>query len=76
MDGIKPERELPVLMQYDAANRKLAFDEAAQLRGEGRSVVMRHVEGPENVLSDTIAREVRTGPLGPAYGEIRTYTSF
>ncbi|MBQ4901480.1 ATP phosphoribosyltransferase regulatory subunit [Paenibacillus sp. Marseille-P2973] len=76
VDGIKPERELPVLMQYDAANRKLAFDEAAQLRGEGRSVVMRHVEGPENVLSDTIAREVRTGPLGPAYGEIRTYTSF
>ncbi len=76
VDGIVVEPELPVLLQYDAANRKLAFAEAEQLRGEGRRVVMRHVDGPADVLGETIAREVRSGPLGPAYGEIRTYTSF
>ncbi|WP_435923350.1 ATP phosphoribosyltransferase regulatory subunit [Paenibacillus sp. DYY-L-2] len=76
VDGIEVTRELPVLLQYDAANRKLAFAEAERLRAGGRSVVMRHVEGPAEVLGETVAREVRTGPLGPAYGAIRTFVSF
>ncbi|MEF2969155.1 ATP phosphoribosyltransferase regulatory subunit [Paenibacillus sp. M1] len=76
VDGIKAERELPLLIQYDADNRKPAFAEAERLRGEGRSVLLRHVAGPADVLGETIARGVRTGPLGPAYGEIVTYTSF
>ncbi|MED4953577.1 ATP phosphoribosyltransferase regulatory subunit, partial [Paenibacillus macerans] len=40
VDGISAERELPILLQYDAPNRKRAFAEAERLRREGRSVLM------------------------------------
>ncbi|AZK45454.1 ATP phosphoribosyltransferase regulatory subunit [Paenibacillus lentus] len=76
--GIQTERELPILLQYDATNRKLAFAEAARLRSEGRSVLMKHTDKPEDLLSETetVAQNVRSGPLGPAYGEIRSFVSF
>jgi ATP phosphoribosyltransferase regulatory subunit len=49
VDGLKVRRELPVLMQYDASNRKRAYIEAERLRGEGRSVRMRLVSGPDTL---------------------------
>lgn len=76
VEGIDVVRELPLLLQYDAANRKRAFAEAEQLRAEGRSVILRRVEEPAEKLGETVAKEIKGGPLGPAYGEIRTYTSF
>ncbi|WHX49258.1 ATP phosphoribosyltransferase regulatory subunit [Paenibacillus woosongensis] len=76
VDGMQVERELPILLQYDAVNRKLAFAEAARLRAGGRSVVMKHTDRPEDLLSETVARNMRSGPLGPAYGEILSFVSF
>ncbi|RRJ63148.1 ATP phosphoribosyltransferase regulatory subunit [Paenibacillus oralis] len=77
VDGISAERELPILLQYDAPNRKRAFAEAERLRQEGRNVLMRHVGGPDELLpGDDQAERARTGPLGPLYGEVRTITSF
>lgn len=77
VDGISAERKLPILLQYDAPNRKRAFAEAERLRQEGRNVLMRHVGVPDELLpGDDRAERVRTGPLGPLYGEIRTITSF
>ncbi|MCM3041383.1 ATP phosphoribosyltransferase regulatory subunit [Paenibacillus motobuensis] len=43
VDGLKVGRQLPVLMQYDASNRRRAYEEAERLRSEGRSVRMRLV---------------------------------
>ncbi|MGZ7445749.1 ATP phosphoribosyltransferase regulatory subunit [Paenibacillus sp. TH7-28] len=77
VDGISAERQLPILLQYDAPNRKRAFAEAERLRQEGRNVLMRHVGAPNELLpGDDQAERVRTGPLGPLYGEVRTVTSF
>ncbi|MCM3703840.1 ATP phosphoribosyltransferase regulatory subunit [Paenibacillus macerans] len=77
VDGISAERQLPILLQYDAPNRKRAFAEAERLRQEGRNVLMRHVGAPNELLpGDDQAERVRTGPLGPLYGEVRTITSF
>ncbi|MNW70011.1 hypothetical protein D3C74_491760 [compost metagenome] len=66
------------MLQYDTANRRLAFAEAERLRGEGRSVLMRHVREPKELigLPGDAAGVERTGPLGPLYGEIRTLVSF
>lgn len=52
VDGLKVGRELPLLMQYDASNRRRAYIEAERLRSEGKSVRMRLVSGPD---------ELRTG---------------
>jgi len=76
VEGIDVVRKLPQLLQYDAANRKRAFAEAERLRAEGRSVILRRVEEPAEKLGETVTKEIKSGPLGPAYGEIRTYTSF
>lgn len=77
VDGISAERELPILLQYDAPNRKRAFAEAERLRREGRSVLMRHAGAVNELLpGDGQAAGARTGPLGPLYGEILTITSF
>ncbi|GBK65933.1 ATP phosphoribosyltransferase regulatory subunit [Paenibacillus macerans] len=72
VDGISAERELPILLQYDAPNRKRAFAEAERLRREGRSVLMRHA----GAVNELLPGGARTGPLGPLYGEILTITSF
>ncbi len=73
--GLESEPELPVVLQYDAPNRKQAFAEAERLRGEGRSVLMRRAEGPEDLLSAPDSAR-KAGPLGPAYGDILTFVSF
>ncbi|MGG6313319.1 ATP phosphoribosyltransferase regulatory subunit [Paenibacillus macerans] len=75
VNGIEAEPELPVVLQYDAPNRKRAFAEAEKLRGEGRSVLMRHANGPEDLL-DAYAAARRPGPLGPLHGDILTFVSF
>lgn len=49
VDGLKVGRELPILMQYDASNRRRAYVEAERLRSEGRSVRMRLVSGPDEL---------------------------
>jgi len=49
VDGLRVQRELPVLMQYDAPNRRMAYVEAERLRGEGRSVRMRLVSRPDEL---------------------------
>lgn len=49
VDGLKVGRQLPVLMQYDASNRREAYVEAERLRSEGRSVRMRLVTGPDEL---------------------------
>jgi len=46
---LKVGRELPILMQYDASNRRRAYVEAERLRSEGRSVRMRLVSGPDEL---------------------------
>ncbi|MGG3454031.1 ATP phosphoribosyltransferase regulatory subunit [Paenibacillus rhizolycopersici] len=73
--GLASEAELPVLLQYDAPNRKRAFTEAERLRGEGRSVLMRRAEGPEDLLSAPESAR-KAGPLGASYGDILTFISF
>ncbi|MBM6995850.1 ATP phosphoribosyltransferase regulatory subunit [compost metagenome] len=73
--GLASEPELPVLLQYDAPNRKRAFTEAERLRGEGRSVLMRRAEGPEDLLSAPESAR-KAGPLGASYGDILTFISF
>lgn len=73
--GLEAEPELPVVLQYDASNRQRAFAEAEQLRGEGRSVLMRRAEGPEDLLSAPESAR-KAGPLGPSYGDILTFVSF
>lgn len=77
VNGIQAERELPVVLQYDAPNRERAFAEAERLRAAGRSVLMRHAEGPEELLhADVPPADRRPGPLGPLYGDILTFVSF
>ncbi|AZS13167.1 ATP phosphoribosyltransferase regulatory subunit [Paenibacillus lutimineralis] len=49
VDGLKVGRELPVLMQYDASNRRRAYVEAERLRSEGRGVRMQLVSGPDEL---------------------------
>lgn len=49
VDGMKVGRELPVLMQYDASNRRRAYVEAERLRSEGRGVRMQLVSGPDEL---------------------------
>lgn len=73
--GLEAEPELPVVLQYDAPNRQRAFAEAERLRGEGRSVLMRRAEGPEDLLSAPESAR-KAGPLGPSYGDILTFVSF
>lgn len=73
--GLAGEPELPVLLQYDAPNRKQAFAEAERLRGEGRSVLMRRTEGPADLLSAPESAR-KAGPLGASYGDILTFVSF
>ncbi|WP_339819060.1 ATP phosphoribosyltransferase regulatory subunit [Paenibacillus sp. FSL R7-0216] len=73
--GLASEAELPDLLQYDAPNRKRAFTEAERLRGEGRSVLMRRAEGPEDLLSAPESAR-KAGPLGASYGDILTFVSF
>lgn len=73
--GLEAEPELPVVLQYDAPNRQRAFAEAERLRGEGRSVLMRRAEGPEDLLSVPESAR-KAGPLGPSYGDILTFVSF
>lgn len=73
--GLEAEPELPVVLQYDASNRQRAFAEAERLRGEGRSVLMRRAEGPEDLLSAPESAR-KAGPLGPSYGDILTFVSF
>lgn len=73
--GLASEPELPVLLQYDAPNRKRAFTEAERLRGEGRSVLMRRAEGPEDLRSAPESAR-KAGPLGASYGDILTFISF
>ncbi|MGN8769413.1 ATP phosphoribosyltransferase regulatory subunit [Paenibacillus barengoltzii] len=73
--GLETEPELPVVLQYDAPNRKRAFAEAERLRSEGRSVLMRRAEGPEDLLSAPESTR-KAGPLGPTYGDILTLVSF
>ncbi|WP_213623029.1 ATP phosphoribosyltransferase regulatory subunit [Paenibacillus sp. J53TS2] len=73
--GLASEAELPDLLQYDAPNRKRAFTEAERLRGEGRSVLMRRAEGPEDLLSAPESSR-KAGPLGASYGDILTFVSF
>ncbi|MNZ96519.1 ATP phosphoribosyltransferase regulatory subunit [compost metagenome] len=72
VDGIEFSPQLPVLLQYDAANRKEALAEARRLREAGRSVMMRHVDRPEDLVSST---ETSVGPLGPSYGETISFIS-
>lgn len=77
VDGIKVERQLPIMIQYDAENRKAAFAEAKRLRHEGRSVVLRHVEEPKDLLNAVPdAGESRKGLLGPEYGELMNLMNF
>ncbi|MFD1175240.1 ATP phosphoribosyltransferase regulatory subunit [Paenibacillus puldeungensis] len=78
VNGLVAERELAILLQYDAANRRLAFSEAERLRKEGHSVLMRRARGPEDLIGSPApaTNNERTGPLGPLYGEIRTFVSF
>lgn len=73
--GLETEPDLPVVLQYDTPSRKRAFAEAERLRGEGRSVLMRRAEGPEDLLSAPESAR-KTGPLGPSYGDILTLVSF
>lgn len=73
--GLEAESGLPVVLQYDAPNRKRAFAEAERLRGEGRNVLMRRAEGPEDLLSAPESAR-KAGPLGPSYGDILTFVSF
>ncbi|WP_178018873.1 ATP phosphoribosyltransferase regulatory subunit [uncultured Paenibacillus sp.] len=73
--GLEAEPELPVVLQYDASNRQRTFAEAERLRGEGRSVLMRRAEGPEDLLSVPESAR-KAGPLGPSYGDILTFVSF
>lgn len=49
VDGLKVGRELPVLMQYDASNRRRAYVEAERLRSEGRGVRMQLISGPDEL---------------------------
>lgn len=72
VDGIEFSPQLPVLLQYDAAHRKEALAEARKLRADGRSVMMRHVDQSEEVLTKA---ETRVGPLGPSYGETISFVS-
>lgn len=74
--GLDSGTELPMVVQYDGANRKHAFAEAERLRQEGKSVVMRHVEGPEDLLESGQSGERRPSPLGPLYGDIQAFVSF
>ena len=73
VNGIEVDSALPILVQYDVAHRKIAFAEAKRLRGEGRSVVMKHCDGPFDLVSDAVGQDSRKGPLGPAYGEIISF---
>jgi ATP phosphoribosyltransferase regulatory subunit len=49
VDGLKVGCELPVLMQYDASNRRRAYVEAERLRSEGRGVRMQLISGPDEL---------------------------
>lgn len=75
VNGIQVAPALPILLQYDVAHRKEAFAEAKRLRNEGRSVVMKHSDGPDDLTCDTAGagKGQRKGPLGPAYGEIISF---
>ncbi|WP_040676784.1 ATP phosphoribosyltransferase regulatory subunit [Paenibacillus sanguinis] len=74
--GLDSEAELPVVLQYDGANRKRAFTEAERLRREGKSVLMRRAERPADLLVSGQIGERRPGPLGPLYGDILNFVSF
>jgi ATP phosphoribosyltransferase regulatory subunit len=60
VDGVRLQRELPVLMQYDAPNRKKAFIEAERLRSEGRSVIMRLMSVPDELWTGALPGTMQT----------------
>lgn len=81
VNGIKQERVLPVLLQYDQSRRKEAFAEAAHLRSQGQSVILRHMDGETAVRNGEKAQvgsesgksAAVIGPLGTPYGEVLTF---
>lgn len=82
VNGIKLEPVAPVLLQYDQSQRKQAFAEAARLRSQGRSVVLRHIDDAAfaelsaEVSEDGSERKsaaLAAGSLGTPYGEILTF---
>lgn len=75
VDGLAVSPQLPILLQYDAAHRKEALKEARRLRSEGSSVIMRHIDRSEDILTTSSAMDTRLGPLGPSYGEIISFVS-
>ncbi|MNB72949.1 ATP phosphoribosyltransferase regulatory subunit [compost metagenome] len=75
LDGVRTEDkgpELPILVQYDAANRSKGLEEAAKLRLEGHVVVTRIVGS----LEDLAPAEPGGGTGAGRYKEIYTFTEF
>ena len=78
--GIKQERVLPVLLQYDQSRRKEAFAEAARLRSQGQSVILCHMDDETELNAGGLEGGIKSGesasaagPLGTPYGEVLTF---